>query len=168
MSNIEIRCSFTKMVKVFDFKPHPKNRNTHSVEQIDRLSKLIAYQGVRHPIIVSNQSGYITAGHGRLEAARKLGMKEYPCDYQDYDSEESEYAFLQSDNAVALWAELDLSGINSDIGELGPDFDIEMLGLKDFVLDISEFKEPNQKGDPKLKEPQLRLCPNCNVVLENE
>lgn len=135
---MKIRCEYKKLVPLEELKPHPKNRNAHSAEQIARLAHIIEYQGVRHPIIVSNLSGFIVAGHGRLAAAQKLELKEFPVDYQDFESEESEYAFLVSDNAVALWAELDLSGINADIGELGPDFEIDMLGIKDFTLDVSE------------------------------
>lgn len=159
MSDVKIRCAFTKMVPVSELKQHPKNRNTHSQEQVERLAHIMEYQGVRHPIIISNLSGFITAGHGRLEAAKKLGLKEYPCDFQEYQSEEAEYAFLQSDNAIASWAELDLAGINSDLGDLGPDFDIEMLGIKDFVLDLAEKLEPQCDEDevPEHVEPKTKL-----------
>jgi hypothetical protein len=113
----------------------PKNRNKHSQEQIDRLAELIRYQGFRQPIIVSNLSGYIVAGHGRLAAAKQLGMTHVPIVFQDFDSTEQEYAFQVSDNAIASWAELDFSGINADLGDLGPDFDLELLAIKGFTLD---------------------------------
>lgn len=164
---MKIHCSYEKMVAVKDLKPHPKNRNKHPKEQIERLAKIIAYQGIRAPIVVSKLSGLIVKGHGTLEAIRLNKGKEAPVSLQDFDNEEQEYAFLQSDNAIANWAELDLSGINSDLGELGPDFDLDLLGIKDFNLDAPEFEEPDQKGDPVLKEPQLKLCPNCGVVIEN-
>lgn len=132
------QCEFEKMVPIGELKTHPKNRNDHPDEQIARLARVIEYQGFRHPIIVSNLSGFIVAGHGRLAAARKLGLKEVPVDYQDFESEEQEYAFLVSDNAIALWAELDLSGINADIGDLGPDFDIDLLGIKNFTIEVAD------------------------------
>lgn len=133
-----INCEYEKLVPVKELKPHPKNRNDHPDDQIARLARVIEYQGFRHPIIVSNLSGFIVAGHGRLAAAKKLKIKEVPVDYQDFGSEEQEYAFLVSDNAVALWAELDLSGINADLGDLGPDFDIDLLGIKNFTLDVAD------------------------------
>ncbi len=114
---MNIRCEYKKLVPLKELKIHPKNRNAHPADQISRLAQIFEYQGIRHPIIVSNLSGCIAAGHGRLLAAQKLGFKEFPVDYQDFGSEEEEYAFLVSDNAAALWAELDLSGINVEIVE---------------------------------------------------
>ena len=153
-----VRCSYSKLVLLKDLKAHPKNRNKHPDEQIERLANIIEYQGIRHPIKVSTRSGYITAGHGRLAAAQKLGLKEFPVDYQDYESDEQEYADVQSDNAIASWAELDLAGINSDIGELGPDFDIDLLGLKNFTVEIADKLEPQCDEDevPEVVEPKTK------------
>ena len=61
-----------------------------------------------------------------------------PVVFQDFENDMAEYAFLQADNAIALWAELDLSGINADIPDFDPDFDIDLLGIKNFTVDISE------------------------------
>jgi len=151
-------------VDINQLKPNPKNRNSHSDEQIDRLAKIIQYQGWRFPIVADKQN-LIWAGHGRLLAAKKIRLDKVPVSYQDFTSEEQAYAFLISDNAIASWAELDLSGVNSDLGDLGPEFDIDLLGVKDFTLDV--FEEPDAKGEPKLKEPQLKLCPSCGVIIEN-
>lgn len=157
--SVEIKCKYQALVALKDLKPHPKNRNTHSKEQIDRLIKIFKYQGIRHTIKISNLSGFIVAGHGRLEAAKKLKLKEFPVEYQDFESEEQEYAFLVSDNSIASWAELDLSGINTDIGDLGPNFDIELLGLKDFTIDVAEKLEPQCDEDeiPEKVEPKTKL-----------
>jgi len=165
-SSPKIHCLHDEMVSVSSLKPHPKNRNRHPQEQIDRLAKVLKFQGWRYPVKVSKRSGFITSGHGRIEAAKLNGWSQVPVNLQDYDSDEQEYADVQSDNAIASWAELDLSRINSDLGDLGPDFDIELLGIKDFALDTSDFQEPEPKGEPALKEPQLKMCPNCGVVIE--
>lgn len=145
---MKIHCKYDALVPWRQLKPHPKNRNKHSPEQIERLAKLIRYQGVRAPIVVSNLSQFIVKGHGTLMAMQDVLKTEdsvqVPVVYQDFDDEEQEYAFVQSDNAIAAWAELDLAGINADIGDLGPDFDIDLLGIKGFTLDVSEHDE----GDP--------------------
>lgn len=135
---MKIHCTYNELVSVDELKPHPKNRNTHPKEQIERLANILQYQGWRYPVKASKRSGFVTSGHGRIEAARLNGWKNVPVNFQDYESEEQEYVDVQSDNAIASWAELDLSGINQDIIDLGPDFDIDLLGLKDFVLDLSE------------------------------
>lgn len=142
----KIHCLYDRLLPLNQFKPHPKNRNKHSDEQVERLSKILDYQGVRYPIKISKRSGYITSGHGRLMAAKLLGWDSFPVNYQDYESEEQEYADVQSDNAIASWAELDLSTINIDIQALGPDFDIDLLGIKGFEIDVADRGEGN--GDP--------------------
>jgi DNA modification methylase len=147
VSGPAIHCLYDALVSIGELKAHPKNRNTHPDEQIKRLAKILAYQGWRYPVKVSKRSGFITSGHGRLEAARLNGWAQVPVNYQDYESEEQEYADLQSDNAIALWAELDLSGINTDLGDLGPDFDIDLLGLENFELVIGDTLEPQCDED---------------------
>lgn len=140
-----------KWVEPSTLKPNPKNRNLHSDDQIERLSKLISFYGFRVPIIVSNRSGLIVSGHGRLEAALKMGLDTVPVSYQDFKDEDAEYGFSISDNAISQWSELDLAMINIDIPELGLG-DIDLLGIEDFSLDMAEKKEPEEMGPP---------CPTC-------
>ena len=147
MSEINIYCKYDELVNPKSLKNHPKNRNKHGQDQIDRLAELYQYHGIRHPIIVSKLSGCIVAGHGRKLAALRAGIKEMPVVYQDFESSEAEYAFIQADNAIALWAELDLSAINTDLADLGPDFNIDMLGIRDFKLDLNEEVEGHSDPD---------------------
>lgn len=142
---VKILCKYDELVGPKALKPHPKNRNKHPKEQVERLKKLIEYQGVRAPIIVSSLSKFIVKGHGTLLAMKEAGMKEFPVVYQDFADNEQEYAFLQSDNAITGWAELDYSGINNDLADLGPDFDLENLGIKNFALDVAEKFNPNKE-----------------------
>ncbi len=153
--------------KIKDLKAHPKNRNRHPKEQIERLAQILKYQGFRYPVKVSNQSGFVTSGHGRIEAALLNGWDTVPVSYQDYDSEEQEYADVQADNAVASWSELDLSAINADIGELGPDFNLDMLGIKQFSLDPS-FEVGSIDDQSKLDEKKIVImeCPHCKESFE--
>lgn len=141
------RSESISLVPIESIKPRPDNRNKHSEEQIERLCKIIQYQGFRDPLIVSNQSGLLVSGHGRLMAAQKLGMTHIPVVYQDFESEAQEYAAMVSENSIASWAELDLSGINADLGDLGPDFDIDLLGIEDFKIDVAENEEPEVDAD---------------------
>ncbi|OPZ23432.1 MAG: ParB-like nuclease domain protein [bacterium ADurb.BinA186] len=153
-----IHCKFDELVSPKKLKNHPKNRNKHGQDQIDRLAELYKYHGIRHPIIVSNLSKCIVAGHGRKLAAIRANIEEMPVVYQDFESSEAEYAFIQADNAIALWAELDLAGINADIGDLGPDFDINMLGIQDFTLDVAEKDfESDPDEVPEVVEPIAKI-----------
>lgn len=123
------------MIPIAELHTNPDNPNNHSKSQIDRLCKIFQYEGIRHPIIVSKRTGLIVAGHGRLMAAKQLEMTEFPVDYQDFDSHDQEYAFLVNDNAIASWSELELAKINEALGQLDPNFDIELLGIKDFTIE---------------------------------
>lgn len=126
---MKFNCAYTELVDIHKLVPNPKNNNHHPKEQIDRLAKIIDYQGQRSPIVVSNRSGFIVKGHGRLEAIRKLGWEKVAVDYQDYESEAQEYADMTADNQIAMWAEFDTDMLMSEIPELG-DMDLDMLGVK--------------------------------------
>lgn len=161
---IQVKCDEPiRMIPIGDLRPNPRNPNHHNAKQIDRLIKLIEHQGWRKPIVVSNLSGLMTAGHGRLLAAIKMGLEEVPVNFQDYDSSGDEYADLVADNAIALWAELDMAGINQELPDLGPDLDIDLLGVEGFMLDPSELQpeDPDAKPDKKSKSVE---CPSCGHV----
>ncbi len=151
--NSKINTAFQELIDIKSPKiiPHPDNMNKHPKEQIERLAKLIQYQGQRHPIIISKRSGFIVAGHGRWEAMKLLAKTDnwdqIAVDYQDFESEAQEYAFMTSDNAIAEWAELDLSAVNTKMLDLGPDFDVDLLGIKDFVIEPIEKFEPQADED---------------------
>lgn len=152
----KVKTGQIEMIDIDRVLPWERNRNKHSKEQIERLARIIEYQGWRHPIVVSRLNGKVAAGHGRLAAAKHLGLDKVPVMYQDFDSEEQQYAFMVSDNAIASWAELDLSGINMDVPEMGPDFDLDLLGIKDFVLDMSE-KELSEKEIKELYTKKIEI-----------
>jgi DNA modification methylase len=143
---MKVLCKYDELVSVKSLKPHPKNRNKHPKDQIERLAKILDYQGVRAPIIVSKLSGYICKGHGTLLAIQENGWDKAPVVFQEFDAEDQEYSFVQSDNAIANWAELDLSGINIDLQDLGPDFDVDMLGIRDFEIEPAD-KYQDQDAD---------------------
>ncbi len=161
---MKIHCKYDQLIEVDKLIPHAKNRNSHSKEQITRLAKLLEYQGVRAPIIV-DKSFVIHKGHGTLMAIKENGWATAPIVFQEFESEEQSYAFVQSDNAISAWSELDLSAINLDIGDLGPDFDLEMLGLMNFTVDPT-FEPGTEAEQGKLDEKKPVQCPNCGEMFE--
>jgi ParB-like chromosome segregation protein Spo0J len=94
-------------VDLADLIPYPGNPNKHSDEQVALLAKIIRARGWRHPVIVSTFSGRVVAGHGRIEAARLLGVATVPVERQAFSSEAEEREFLLSDNRIAELAERD-------------------------------------------------------------
>ena len=148
---IQVKCSFDKMVKISDLKRHPRNPNKHTDDQIQRLAQILEYQGWRSPIKVSKQTGLITAGHGRVQAAELIGDPKVPVNFQDYTDSDQEYADIVSDNAIAEWSNLDLSMINTEVPDLGPDFDIDLLGIDGFEIDAAD-KGPGDGSEDKIPE----------------
>ena len=135
----DIHCAHDSMVKIEELCENPRNPNSHPERQIELLGKIIREQGWRAPITVSNRSGYIVRGHGRLQAAQWLGLKTVPVDRQDYESDEAELADLIADNRIAELAIIDDEMLVDLIGELGlEEIDMELTGfdvegLTDFV-----------------------------------
>lgn len=143
-----IKANAIELVPIENIQANNANRNIHPPDQVERLKQIIKYQGFRSPLIISNRSQLLVAGHGRLLAARDLGFTHLPCIYQDFDDEDQEFAASVSDNAIASWADLDLAGINADLSSLGP-FDIDLLGIRDFTVDVSENdKDPDETPAP--------------------
>lgn len=154
---MDIKCSYTKLVDLTELVPHPRNSNAHPEKQIEVLAKLIKNRGMRHPIIVSNLSGYIVAGHGRLEALKLLGVEQAPVDYQDFKNEADEILFLESDNYIAEFAEHDkdktlenLQSLDIDLSE----FDFEEVGLIDFSFEQLAPKDLDGQDTQKDEENQ--------------
>ena len=151
---MEIKSKKIELIEIEKIISNPKNANVHSNEQIDRLVKLIEFQGFRNPLVVSNRSGFLIAGHGRLEAAKKMGLKKLPVIYQDFNSEAQEYAYLISDNEIARWAKLDEEELKIELirlDESGDDFgDIELLGLDG--LDLFAMSDLDMNDEEKDKD----------------
>ena len=81
--------------------PYVRNARTHSDEQIAQIMASIAEFGFVNPILVDSRDG-IVAGHGRLLAARKLGLAEVPVIVLDHLSETQRRAYVLADNRLAL------------------------------------------------------------------
>lgn len=111
------------------------------------LAEIMAFQGVRLPIVVSKRSGFMTHGHGRLLAAKLNGWTEFPVDDQAYANEAEEYADLISDNAIAELAEADPLQIQKLALKLGPDFDLNLLGIPEFKIIQPDTSAPGTSGE---------------------
>lgn len=163
---MEIKAKEITLFPSVKLSEYPKNVNVHTEEQIDKIIQLIDFYGHRDPLIVDadlqpDGTHWVMAGNGRLSAAKKAGWDNLPIIFQKFNSEEEKYGFMVSHNAVSSsgWGGgLDLAKINTDIIDLGPDFDIEMLAIKDFVIEPIEKFEPQADEDevPEVVHPITR------------
>jgi len=163
---MEIKCLYDELVEIEKLTPNPKNNNRHSPEQIQRLAKIIEFQGFRSPIVVSVESGHIVHGHCRLEAAKTLGYKAVPVNFQNFPNENSEFASMTSDNEIARWAELDLHMVYTEIEDKEFEFDLDLLGIENFNIE-PEVKNTNEEIDTDNFGSDLsHECPKCGFEFD--
>lgn len=146
---IDIKSEKIVLVDIDKIIVNPKNTNKHSQEQIEKLAKLIKHNGFRDPLIISNRSGFLIAGHGRYSAAKKLEMKTIPVVYQDFKNEAEEFQFMTAHNAIARWAEFDNDLILEGIKEF--EIDLDLMAIKDFSLPMIELDDDKDVEDDKNK-----------------
>ncbi len=131
----QIHCSYTELADPALLVPNPRNPNQHPKKQIELLAKIIQSQGWRAPVTVSNRSGFVVRGHGRLQAALLIGCQ-VPVDKQDYATEAEEWADLIADNRIAELAEIDDDVLVKLLHELdGLNIDMDLTGFSNKQLD---------------------------------
>ncbi len=149
---MEIKSKIIKIEPIEKLVSDPKNENIHSDRQIEALQKIIKVNGFREPLTISNRSGYVVCGHGRLLAAKNLGMTELPVIYQDFENEADEMRHRMADNEIARYATLDREKFLDNLGDLEIDnVDFEEFGLLDFspLQDISESIDNDNQDEKK-------------------
>lgn len=150
---VEVWCQHEKLVPVAEIEPNPRNPNTHPQRQIELLAKNIQHFGWRHPITISKRSGLIVSGHGRLMAAKHLGLRIVPVDYQDFASESDELAVLVADNRLAELSTVDLNELERiAAGWKNENFDTLLAGFEPVDLDAllnPKSDEPEDKNPDK-------------------
>lgn len=147
-------------VKVDQLIPYVNNSRTHSDEQIAQIAASIKEFGWTNPILVDGSNGII-AGHGRLKAARKLGMTEIPVIELAHLTENQKKALIIADNNLALNANWDAQLLKIELENLQSfDYNIDILGFSqeflDELLNATEENEENkytQKVDIPTYEP---------------
>lgn len=158
---IEVWCAYDKLVKIDELLAHPKNPNTHPQNQIKLLAQNIRYHGWRHAIVVSKLSGYIVAGHGRLEAAKELGVSIVPVEYQDFATEDNELAVLVGDNRLAELSSLDTNSLQDIVDQFKEnDFDTILAGYEPADLEsLLEEKKPDfdEDGEKELEQSEVTI-----------
>ena len=109
-----------------------RNSRKHSPEQIEQLAAIIKEFGWRVPILVDFKTSRIIAGHGRVLAARKLGMDSVPCLDGSDMSEAQQRAYTIAENRISelsSWDESILSMELADLKAIG--FDVKLTGFED-------------------------------------
>ena len=155
IGDIPVFCTFDELLPVEKVIGNPRNPNTHSQKQVDLLAKIISSTGWRANITISNLSGYVVKGHGRLAAAIKAGMDKVPVEYQNYTSEAEEWADLTADNRIAELADMNNTMLADLLAEIDTgEFPLELTGYTEEDLEGiigaiagEDDAEPNDQDD---------------------
>lgn len=114
--------------------PYERNARTHSRQQVAQLVASIQEFGWTNPILVDSEDG-ILAGHGRLAAARDMGLAEVPVIVLDGLTAAQRRAYVIADNQLALNAGWDQELLQMEVTGLQlQDFDLGLLGFSDDEL----------------------------------
>lgn len=114
--------------------PYVNNARTHSDEQILQVASSIKEFGFTNPVLIDEKGGII-AGHGRVMAAKKLGLTEVPTITLANLTEAQKKAYVLADNQIALNSGWDLDMLRLEIETLAElDFDLNLIGFDDDVI----------------------------------
>lgn len=147
---------------IHELTPHDKNPRTHSKRQIEQIAKSIKRFGFVNPVLL-DKNGNIIAGHGRIEAAKSLGLVSVPTLDIGAMSDAERRAYIVADNRLAELAGWDseLLGLELEaILEAMPDFDIGAIGFDDGELDAllsagDDASEENQIPEVEAGKPAV-------------
>lgn len=140
-----------RVMDVADLIPYARNAKIHTEKQILKLMKSIKEFKFMSPIIVSGD-GTIVAGHGRVLAAQRLGMKRLPTINAEHLTDEQRRAYTMADNLIGEDAEWDRQLLKVELMELNDaDFDISAIGVEDdFFNELLSMPAPEAANDDSL------------------
>ena len=122
------------LADVSELIPYVRNARTHSEAQVAQIEASIREFGFLSPILVA-EDNTILAGHGRLAAALKLGLKKVPCVKENHLTETQKRAYIIADNKLSLNAGWDSELLAVELSELeGADFNLDLLGFDEAEL----------------------------------
>ena len=122
------------LADVSELIPYVRNARTHSEAQVSQIAASIREFGFLSPILVA-EDNTILAGHGRLAAALKLGLKKVPCVKENHLTETQKRAYIIADNKLSLNAGWDNELLAVELSEIeGADFNLDLLGFDEAEL----------------------------------
>ncbi len=141
-----------EQVPIANLTPNPQNARTHTAQQVRQIARSIEVFSFTNPVLI-DQNGEIVAGHGRVLAAKVLGMDSVPTIRLDHLSEAQKRAYVLADNKLALnagWNEELLAIELGYLAELDINLDIEITGFSMAEIDIiiDSAREDPEAEDP--------------------
>jgi ParB-like chromosome segregation protein Spo0J len=131
-------------VDILKIKPYEKNAKIHNQNQLDKLQESIKEFGFLSPCLI-DQDFNLIAGHGRVEAAKALGLKEVPCIFVENLTDTQRKAYILADNRLGELAEWDMELVEDELKDLYQEgFKIDLTGFE-LDIDLKGFDEPSEE-----------------------
>jgi DNA modification methylase len=150
-SQFEARRSVVTYLPVDALLPDPSNPRNHTHEQILAIARSIETFGFAAPIMV-DKGNRVVAGHGRLEAAKLLGLAEVPVIRLEHLSEQQAKAYMLADNKLtdrSSWDDRKVAVVLKELSEITLDFEIEATGFEPPEIDLRiQSLDPPEDGGP--------------------
>ena len=134
-------------IEVGALKPYEKNAKEHPERQVEQIAASIREFGFRQPIVVDGE-GLVIAGHGRLLAAKQLGMERVPCVRADDLTEAQVRALRLADNKTneSAWIQ---PLLDEELAALAGEIDMGMFGFDEALKDIAEAADVVEVDAPE-------------------
>jgi hypothetical protein len=138
-------------------RPYERNPRTHSEAQVDQIAASMVEFGWTNPILIDENAG-ILAGHGRLLAARKLGLAEVPVIRFEHLSEAQKRAYILADNQIALQTGWDDALLAEELAWLRDErFDLDLIGFDaselERLLALADGEAASDEAEDEVPEP---------------
>lgn len=155
MSKTENKYQF---IKISELSPYENNARTHSNEQIEAICNSIKEFGFINPVII-DENNMILVGHGRIEAAKVLGIDEAPYRRIENLTEDQKRAYILADNKLSDLGGWDEELLAQELGEIELDMslfgfdnvEIEDIDFNTADIEEDEIPEIDDKVEPKSK-----------------
>lgn len=148
---------------VEDLQPYEHNARKHDTEDVEAIKKSIEQFGFNDPIGIWSDENLIVEGHGRLLAAKELGMEEVPCIRLDHLSDEERRAYALAHNKTAELSAWDFNTLDLELAGI-EEIDMSQFGFEDsFSDDLSDLFSEAEEKEAK---PKTVVCPHCGETFE--
>lgn len=152
---------------VGDLTPYENNAKLHPDEQIEQIKESIEKFGFNDPIAIWGKDNIIIEGHGRLQAAKELGIDQVPIVRLDDLSDEERKAYTLVHNKLTMNSGYDFDTLQKELDSIS-DIDMSDFGFDDSEMpDIDGlFKETPQDNEDSANKTHMIKCPHCGEMIE--
>jgi len=154
--------------KVDDLIPYARNARTHSDEQVAQLAASIKEWGWTTPVLI-DEDGEIIAGHGRVMAARKLGIEEVPTMTATGWTKAQKQAYVLADNQIPLNAKWDDNMLALELNDLEEmNFDLSLLGWGENLPEFAEMPDYSVLEDEEMSDQLDEMASGVKKAIQIE